>query len=233
MKAPAPESRSRKVIPWTAGQVAAIRAGLLERYAAMADCGSGLGLRQGEVLGLAVGDVDFLRRTVHVRRQVKRVGGRLVFGLPKSKKERQVPLPDSVAVALAEHIRQHPPAEVTLPWQVPSGKLETASLLFTSRGGKAIERSTWNECAWHPALRSAGIRPCREAGFHALRHHYASTLLAGGVDIKSLAEALGHHDAGFTLRVYTHLMPGSADRIRQAVDSSAHVTATSREADTL
>ena len=76
----------------------------------MADCGSGLGLRQGEVFGLAAGDVDFLRRTVHVRRQVKRVGGgRMMFGPPKGGKERTVPLPQTVALALSAHIAACPP----------------------------------------------------------------------------------------------------------------------------
>lgn len=216
----APKISQRRIEPWSADLVTAVRAGLPDRYAAMADCGSGLGMRQGEVLGLAAGDVDFLRRTVHVRRQVKRVGGRLVFGPPKGGKERTVPLPQTVALALSAHIAACPPVSSTLPWQAPGGRPVTAELLFSSLGGKALERSTWNEGAWHPALRKAGMVPSRDAGFHQLRHHYASALLAAGVDIRSLAEAIGHADPGFTLRVYTHLMPDSADRIRSAIDSS-------------
>jgi site-specific recombinase XerD len=53
---------------------------------------------------------------------------------------------------------------------------------------------------------------------HALRHFYASTLLAHGVSIKELAEHLGHADPGFTLRTYTHLVPSSYERARQAID---------------
>ncbi|SIS24114.1 hypothetical protein SAMN05421833_1504 [Microbispora rosea] len=44
--------------------------------------------------------------------------------------------------------------------------------------------------------------------------------LDGGESIKALSEYLGHHDPGFTLRTYTHLMPSSEDRTRKAVDSA-------------
>lgn len=53
---------------------------------------------------------------------------------------------------------------------------------------------------------------------HALRHFYASVQLEAGTSIRAVAEYLGHSDPGFTLRVYTHLMPSSEDRARQAVD---------------
>ncbi len=63
----------------------------------------------------------------------------------------------------------------------------------------------------------------RADGMHALRHFYASTLLvtsmAQGVSIKELAEYLGHSDPGFALRTYTHLVPSSYERARQAIDS--------------
>ena len=47
---------------------------------------------------------------------------------------------------------------------------------------------------------------------------YASVLLDAGESIRTLAESLGHADPGFTLRVYTHLMPSSKDRSRAAID---------------
>ena len=53
---------------------------------------------------------------------------------------------------------------------------------------------------------------------HALRHFYASVLLDAGESIRALADHLGHADPGFTLRVYAHVMPTSADRTRRAVD---------------
>jgi integrase len=54
---------------------------------------------------------------------------------------------------------------------------------------------------------------------HVLRHTAASAWLAGGVDVRTLADWLGHEDPGFTLRTYTHLMPNAADRGRKAMDA--------------
>lgn len=53
---------------------------------------------------------------------------------------------------------------------------------------------------------------------HALRHCFASVLLDAGESIRTVSDYLGHADPGFTLRVYTHLIPGSEGRARSAVD---------------
>ena len=62
------------------------------------------------------------------------------------------------------------------------------------------------------------MTPGRENGFHQVRHHFASVVLQDAGDILALAEYLGHADPAITLRVYCHLMPGSPDRMRQAID---------------
>jgi integrase len=53
-----------------------------------------------------------------------------------------------------------------------------------------------------------------------LRHHYASVLLAGGIDIRKLADYLGHHDPGFSLRVYAHLMPDDENRALRLIEAA-------------
>jgi integrase len=217
-----PKQPHSKAEPWTPDQVRAVRAGLPVRWQAVADCGAGLGLRQGEIFGLAIDDVDFLRRKVHVRRQVKRVGNRAWFALPKGGKERTVPLAQHVAVALAQHIEQHPAAEVTLPWNEPRnprkhGTPTAAALLFTGRDGGPLIHSTFNTTAWTPARKAAGIS---RGGLHVLRHTFASVMLAGGVDIKALSEYLGHHDPAVTLRIYAHLMPTAEGRALRAIEAA-------------
>ena len=53
----------------------------------------------------------------------------------------------------------------------------------------------------HQVLKRAGLPRVR---FHDLRHTFATLALQNGVDIKTVSAMLGHYDAGFTLRTYTH-----------------------------
>jgi integrase len=219
----APKRDGRKMEPWTVERVAAVTENITERYAVMVAVGARLGIRQGEAFGLAVDDIDFLRGMVRIRRQVKMFRDRrLVFALPKGGKERDIPLPESLRLLLAEHMEpgNYPAIPVTLPWRVPDGKPVTARLVFTTRQRTPISRTEWNRFVWKPALERADVPSTRENGYHALRHHFASVLLERGVDIRALAEFLGHADPGFTLRTYTHLMPSSRDRMRKAIDET-------------
>jgi integrase len=150
---------------------------------------------------------------------VKRVGSRLVFGLPKSDKERQVPLPGTVARVVRAHLDEFPPVAVTLPWEDPvHGDPVRVPLLFTTQHKTALRQQVIADQLWHPALRSAGVELSRVNGMHALRHLYASVLLDAGESVKAVAEWLGHADPAFTLRVYAHLLPDSPRRARRALD---------------
>jgi integrase len=199
-----PKRDVQKVEPWSNPQVRAVTDALPPRYRALAVVTAGCGLRQGEAFGLRVSDVDFLRRRVNVEQQVKLLGGRVTLGKPKGGKTRTVPLPDSVAVELAEHLRRYP----------ASGD----ELVFTSREHRPINRNHFNRYTWHPALDAAGLERSRRNGMHALRHFYASVLIDAGESVRAVADFLGHADPGFTLRVYAHLFPSSEERARTAVD---------------
>lgn len=216
----APSGPAKRIVPWTVEQVEAIVGAHPERYRAIAVVAAGCGLRQGETLGLAVDAVDFLRHTVHVRQQVKLIRGKVILAPPKGGKIREVPLPEWVAIALAEHLRRHPPIETTLPWRDVDGEPRTSPLIFTTRQSGPVNRNYLNPHIWKPALEAVGIAPTRDHGMHALRHHYASVLLDGGISVRALAEYLGHADPGFTLRIYSHLMPNTEDRARAVVDAA-------------
>jgi integrase len=223
-----PKPSPGRVTPWSAERVFAVRAAMPDRLQAMIDVGAGCGLRQGEIFGLGLDSVDPLAGVLHVTHQVKLVNGRLLFAPPKNTKLRDVPLPDSVAQVLAEHLTAFPPAEVTLPWLRQDGPPVTRHLYFTGAELGPLRRNDFNTHVWKPALAAAGVIPtpgpgerykeAREDGMHALRHFYASVLLDAGESIKAVSAYLGHADPGFTLRTYTHLMPTSETRTRKAVD---------------
>ncbi|MBT2224444.1 tyrosine-type recombinase/integrase [Nonomuraea sp. NEAU-A123] len=225
VKAPAVETK--RVVPWPAERVFAVRTALLERFQAMVDLGGGCGLRQGEIFAVDVDELDFDSDTLHVVQQLKYSECRLVFAPPKGGKLRDVPLPGPVADRVRAHIKRFPPVEITLPWGTADGPLVTKRLIFTQESGELVRRPSFNNVHWKSALVASGVIPerkrgeshtaAREHGMHALRHFYASVLLDAGENIKALSEYLGHHDPGFTLRTYTHLMPSSQERTRKAV----------------
>lgn len=175
-----PRVDASKVIPWTRERVLGVRAEIAERYAVAVDLGAGCGMRQGEILALAVDDIDRERGVIHVVRQMKIVGNRLVFALPKGRKTRDVPLPMSVADRLAEHLERHPPVSVVLPWEVPTGRAVSADLIIIGKTGVPLDRHTFNRYAWWPAATAAGVPKERESGMHALRHFYASSCSTAG-----------------------------------------------------
>ncbi|MGW0333299.1 tyrosine-type recombinase/integrase [Streptomyces sp. NPDC003011] len=223
-----PAISAARVVPWLPSQVRAVRDALPERYRAMVDVGSGCGLRQGEILGLAEDAVRLDRDTLRVTAQVKLIRGVAVFAPPKGNKERDVPLPSSVASALRRHIEKHSPLGIKLPWMRPDGPLVERRLIFTNTADGIVWRSNFNIHEWKPALAAAGLIPtpepgepyasARQHGMHALRHFYASVLLDAGESIKAVSEYLGHSDPAMTLRVYAHLMPSSNERARRALD---------------
>ncbi|GAA4863349.1 tyrosine-type recombinase/integrase [Kitasatospora terrestris] len=214
----APKLDTRRITPWLLDQVLSVRKALPESYRPLVDLAAGCGLRQGETFGLAVDQVDFIEGTVHVVRQIRLIRNRPVFSPPKGGKTRPVPLPETVARELRTHITAHPPVSITLPWVRVDGPPVTANLLFVDAKRRHLHRNEFNRTVWRPALTSAGVPLGRDNGMHALRHFYASVLLDAGESIKALSAYLGHHDPGFTLRTYTHLMPSSEKRTKEAVD---------------
>ncbi len=94
-------------------------------------------------------------------------------------------------------------------------------MFVNQRGGPLSRQGLYKIVKRH--ARSAGL----EAGMspHTLRHTFATHLLAGGCDLRSLQEMLGHADIG-TTQIYTHL---SADRLRDVYFDAhprAHFAAT-------
>jgi integrase len=189
-----------EVTPPTVEQVRALVDAVPERYRPAVVLLAGSGLRVGELLGLMVADVDFLRRTVRVERQRLQNGS---LGPCKTAKSvRTIPLGAVVTDELAAHLA--------------GGRLdEQNSSLFTASKGQPVRYGAWKD-QWQRACRAAGL----DLSTHALRHFYASQLIAGGASVKQVQTVLGHSSPVITLRVYSHMWPGDDDRVRTITDAT-------------
>jgi integrase len=196
-----PRHEQARIVPLTVEQVDLLARTVRPRYRAMVITQAGLGLRVGELLALRVQDVDFLRRVARVEAQIdKRTRQRVPPKTPRSR--RVLPLPDVVSEALAEHLRHFPPA--------------ADGLLFHTASGTPFWHDYFTVKVFAPAVVKAGL-PAGTSS-HDLRHAYASWLLAAGESVIAVAERLGHRNAGLVLTTYGHLVPGSDDRTRKAID---------------
>jgi integrase len=161
------------------------------------------GLRLGEAAGVQLGDVDFLRRSLKVSRQVQRVnGGAIDVRTPKYGSERIVYLAESLVNVLAEHVTAH-------------GTNGKDRWLFFGEGDDPPHQNTvgyW----WRKTLRDAGLTGIK---LHDLRHFYASGLIAAGCDVVTVQRSLGHAKATTTLNTYAHLWPTAEDRTRKAAEA--------------
>lgn len=226
-----PKAQGRDVEVWPDSTITALVDAHPPELRTVPVIGAGCGMRQGEIFGLALEDVDFEGEILHVRRQIKKLGKSFVFALPKNDKTRTVPLPGWVARTLEEHIRDRPPQPYTLPWERPGGPPHTVRLLFLWTDGEHIKARSYSELTWKPALADVGVIPVpdtdkrgrrrykttRREGMHQLRHYYASIQLDAGVSVVALASYLGH-DPKVTLSTYGHMLPSSDGRARRAID---------------
>jgi integrase/recombinase XerD len=142
------------------------------------------GLRASETIGLEVGDVD-------LDDQVLRARG-------KGSKERLVPVGHTATEAVRRYLERGRPRLV-------GARLET-HLFVNFRGGCLTRQGLYKIVRRH-AL-TAGLEDRMSP--HTLRHTFATHLLAGGCDLRSVQEMLGHADVA-TTQLYTHL---SSERLK-------------------
>lgn len=151
------------------------------------------GLRVSEVCGLTLDDVDLQRGLLRV------------FG--KGAKERFVPLHAEAQTRLQDYIAHYRP------------DFSPASrLLFVNRSGNGLTRQYVWKAIKKYAL-SAGIR--RDISPHTFRHTFATHLLEGGADLRSVQILLGHADIGAT-EIYTHVQAERLRSVHRAYHPRSH-----------
>ncbi|MDD5082548.1 MAG: site-specific tyrosine recombinase XerD [Dehalococcoidales bacterium] len=148
------------------------------------------GMRVSELASLDVGDVNLERREVRC------------FG--KGHKERFVPIHDRAALAVGEYVKEDRP-------HLQRSEAETA-LFLNRRGDRLTRQGLWQILKSY--AKSAGLN--KEVTPHTLRHSFATHMLSGGADLRSVQELLGHANIS-TTQVYTHL---TTEHVRRAYEKA-------------
>lgn len=193
-----------EVIPLTRDQVNELAGNAGPHVAPFVWTLVGAGLRPGEAAGLTADRINFETLEITVDRALKTPNaGAVYLGPPKTDASRRiVPIGERLAEILTRHLGDS-----------RSCVVGDDILVFSSRRGSPLRRSTladyWKQ--WCP-------EGCDARGWHSLRHTYASALLEAGESVVAVQRRLGHASAEETLQTYSHLMPGSDDRSRQALD---------------
>ena len=145
------------------------------------------GLRKGELTALLWEDLDAERRTLRVDKQAVAIrGGGVKVTRPKTETSvRTLSVSREVIRLLEEEHAKHPENPYMFPSPVTGG------MYYPDTVNSLHEK----------ILKGAGLKHIR---LHDMRHTAATLMLQNGVDIKTDSGMLGHYDAGFTLRTYTH-----------------------------
>jgi integron integrase len=196
-------------------------------YRLMAGLLYGSGLRLMECMRLRVKDVDFAHNQIMVRDG-------------KGQKDRVTILPQRFQPALRKHLAcvkeqretdltqgcgavylwpalgcKYPSAVRDWIWQYvfPSGRLSV-----DHRSGK-VRRHHLHENALQRAVKQAAVKVglTKQMSFHVLRHSFATHLLEGGYDIRTVQELLGHADVSTTM-MYTHVLNTPGLAVKSPVD---------------
>lgn len=215
-----PKYVKREPAAWPAEVVADVSGQLPPHLRAMPLLAAACGHRQAEAFAVSVADLGDLRRMCRVDVQLKVVGNRSVFAPLKNDQARTVPVAAWVRDVLGDHMRDHPPAPVTLPWLREDGQLGkpvTRRLVFTRPDGQPLTRMSFNPM-WRRAWAAAGVEPAEQVnGFHVCRHSAAAVWLSGGLNIAKVARNLGDTVAVVS-KTYAHFLPADDERARTIMD---------------
>lgn len=124
----------------------------------------------------------------------------------KGGKQRIVPVGEYAVRALLEYLERGRPALVR-----PGARGQARAWVFLSSRGRRLTRQGWFERLRAHAVNAGITRPISP---HKLRHSFATHLLEGGADLRSVQALLGHADIS-TTQVYTHV---SQSHVRAAYD---------------
>ena len=205
-RVPLPKIERHEMRFLTPQQVATLADSIDERYRALVLTAAYCGLRIGELAALRRSKVDLLHRRLTVAETLVEVRGELIFNPPKTARGvRTVPIPRTVAAELEAHLSRY-------------GTAEADSLVFSAPAGGPLRVPKWRHRFWTPATRAAGLEGLR---IHDLRHTAVALWIAVEANPVDIARRAGHSSVSVVLDHYGHLLPGTEDKVTDALDQLA------------
>ncbi|MCC6294890.1 MAG: site-specific tyrosine recombinase XerD [Bryobacterales bacterium] len=174
----------------------------IARLTAAPDTGTAAGLRDRAMIELLYASGPRVSELCAIELRNLDLDMGLVRVTGKGNKQRIIPFAPAAARAMAEYLRQGRP-------RLLQGR-PSAYLFVTERGGPLTRQAFWRVISL--AGRKAGI--AQKLTPHLLRHTFATHLLEGGADLRSVQTMLGHADIS-TTQIYTHVLPS---RLRSAIE---------------
>jgi integrase len=179
----------------TTEQMWALHDAMSERLRAAVLLGAFAGLRDAEVCGLRVSDIDFMRGVINPAVQYP------AQPLKTDASLAALPIPRSLALALSAYVAN---------WSADG-------LVLANEWGDQLSPRTLQRAIRTARVKVPGLPP--NFRFHDLRHFLASMLIASGADVKVVQARLRHASAKTTLDTYAHLWPDSDESTRSAIDA--------------
>ena len=204
-----PKVVKKKARTLTHEEYVAILTSLPAQHRLMVETAINTGLRWGELIALKPRHLDLIKHTLTVEETVVEVsiknsptGARMITKpYPKDNEARTMGLPADLVDQLAD-------------W-ITARRLNPDDLLFATRDGTPISRNTFRTRVWRPAVVASGID--FDVRVHDLRHAHASWLLAGGSDLKSVMDRMGHAQITTTQK-YLHALPDADEKNLTALE---------------
>ena len=186
-------------VPLSVGEVVGVAENIVPELEVAVLVAAATGLRQGELFGITEDRVLWLKRELVIDRQlVTPSKGAPFFGPCKTARStRTVPVTDEVLSLLAQHRQRFGAGD--------------AGVVFHRDGGPWARNRAAARISDAATKAKVGV-----TGWHALRHHTASVLIAQGLGVTAVARMLGHSPAE-CLATYAHWWPNEDDQIRKAI----------------
>jgi integrase len=217
-----PSSSRVPIRPLNASQAAALLEAVRgHRLAPLYDLALGLGLRQGELLGLRWSNVDLDKGVLRVAEQMQRLRSReTVTVKPKTpRSERELPLSEELISRLRAHRTNQDEERMVI-----SERWKDYDLVFPSEVGTVIMARNLVR-HFKAALQRAKLPSSFR--FHDLRHTAATLMLAAGVPLKTVSDILGHSSIQVTADTYGYTFEEDKQR---ALDTLAQALGKKPEA---